>query len=335
MISSMSTTGDEHPVCHPDCTHRSRTDKARADIATEPPRNVGHRGRELPRVAWAIITTVLALLLAPALSAAAARPDVQSVSALVVDDLGNRLYGKNTTRPRPIASITKLMTAMVVLDAGLPLDDVIQITEQDLDRLRHSRSRLRIGEAMLSRQDMLTVALMSSDNRAAAALGRTTFAGGTPEFVDAMNRKAAELGMWSSRFADASGLDAHNQSTADDLARLVEAAARYPLIRAITSTGETTMHPFAERGPLPYRNTNPLVRDANWQVEVSKTGYINEAGRCLVMQAVIGGHRLRIVLLGAAGKYTPFADAKRLRSWLETGPLNPESVAASGWSSWE
>jgi D-alanyl-D-alanine endopeptidase (penicillin-binding protein 7) len=279
----------------------------------------------------------IALVLLPPLASGvvADRPDVHSAAALVVDDLGNRLYGKNTTRARPIASITKLMMAMVVLDAGLPLDDPIEITEQDRDRLRHSRSRLRIGEAMLSRQDMLTVALMSSDNRAAAALGRTTFAGGTPEFVDAMNRKAAALGMWDSRFADASGLDAQNQSTAEDLVRLVEAAARYPLIRAITSTGETTMHPFTERGPLPYRNTNPLVRDANWRVEVSKTGYINEAGRCLVMQTVIGGYRLRIVLLGANGKYTPFADAKRLRSWLETGPLNPESVAASRWSSWE
>ncbi len=282
-----------------------------------------------------LIAVALFLLFPAAAGLAADRPDVRSASVLVIDELGNRLYGKNTRQPRPIASITKLMTAMVVLDAGLPLDDLIAITEQDRDRLRHSRSRLRIGEAALSRKDMLTVALMSSDNRAAAALGRTTFAGGTPVFVDAMNRKAAALKMWDSRFADASGLDAGNQSTAEDLARMVEAAGRYPLIRAITSTGETTMQPFTERGPLPYRNTNPLVRNAEWEVEVSKTGYINEAGRCLVMQTLIGGYRLRIVLLGASGKYTPFADARRLRDWLRAGPLNPESITASRWSSWE
>lgn len=265
----------------------------------------------------AFALSVLAAGLAP-VGAALAKPEIHSGAALVIDHNGNRLYGKNTTEVRPIASITKLMTAMVVLDADLPMDDRITITEADRDRLRYSSSRLRIGEATLSREDMLRVALMSSDNRAAAALGRTTFADGTPRFVEAMNGKARALGMRDSRFADASGLDAGNESTAEDLVRLIHAAAQYPFIREVTSTGAFTAHPFKTRGPLQYRNTNPLVRDARWNVELSKTGYIHEAGRCLVMQAVIEDRRLYIVLLNAQGKLTPMADSQRLRDWLRT-----------------
>ena len=250
---------------------------------------------------------------------ASAGPDIQSGAALIIDHYGNRLYGKNTTEVRPIASLTKLMTAMVVLDADVPLEDPITITEQDRDRLRWSRSRLHIGEATLSRGDMLRVALMASDNRAAAALGRTTFAGGTPDFVAAMNEKAAALGMRSSHFADSSGLDGANESTAEDLVRMVHAAAQYPFIREATSTGEFTAHPYGGGGAVQYRNTNPLVRDARWNVELSKTGYVNEAGRCLVMQAVFARRRLYIVLLNAQGKYTPVADVRRLRDWLEAG----------------
>ncbi|MGB5831473.1 MAG: serine hydrolase [Thiohalocapsa sp.] len=249
---------------------------------------------------------------------AVAGPDIRSGSALVIDHYGNRVYGKNTTKVRPIASITKLMTAMVVLDAQVPLDDRITITEQDRDRLRWSRSRLRIGEAILSRRDMLRVALMSSDNRAAAALGRTTFAGGTADFVASMNEKAVALGMRDTHFADASGLNVGNQSTAEDLIRLVHASSQYPFIREVTSTGEFTAHPFDKRGSLQYRNTNPLVRDPRWDVELSKTGYINEAGRCLVMQAVVAGRRLYIVLLNGQGKMTPVGDSNRLRDWLKT-----------------
>lgn len=260
--------------------------------------------------------------------AAVAGPDIRSGSALVIDHYGHRVYSKNASEVRPIASITKLMTAMVVLDADVPLDDRITITEQDRDRLRWSRSRLRIDEATLSRRDMLRVALMSSDNRAAAALGRTTFAGGAPDFVAAMNAKAAALGMRDSRFADASGLAVDNQSTAEDLIRLVHAASHYPFIREVTSTGEFTAYPYADRGALSYRNTNPLVRDARWQVELSKTGYISESGRCLVMQAVIGDRRLYIVLLNGQGKLTPVADSIRLRDWLNTdGDRRTASVA--------
>ncbi len=279
-------------------------------------------------VAASPVLFVILLLLS---GAAVAGPDIRSGAALIIDHYGNRVYGKNTTDVRSIASITKLMTAMVVLDADVPLDDRITITEQDRDRLRWSRSRLRIGKATLSRRDMLRVALMSSDNRAAAALGRTTFAGGTPDFVAAMNAKATALGMDDSRFADASGLDGNNQSTAEDLIRMVHAASQYPLIREITSTGEYTAHPYGNRGALEYRNTNPLVRDRRWEVELSKTGYIHEAGRCLVMQAVIAGRRLYIVLLNGQGKMTPVGDSNRLREWLKTnGDRRTASVARGG-----
>jgi D-alanyl-D-alanine carboxypeptidase len=197
----------------------------------------------------ALATAFKAVLIASCLPAAAfAGPDIRSGAALVIDHDGTRVFSRNATEVRSIASITKLMTAMVVLDADVPLDDRITITEQDRDRLRWSRSRLRIGEATLSRRDMLQVALMSSDNRAAAALGRTTFAEGTPRFVEAMNERAASLGMLDSRFADASGLDAGNRSTAEDLVRLIHAASQYPLIREITSTGEFTAHPYETRG---------------------------------------------------------------------------------------
>lgn len=272
---------------------------------------------------------VLGSLLLIALSVQAAGPEIHSGAALIIDHEGNRLFERNPTEVRPIASITKLMTAMVVLDAEIPLDDRITITEADRDRLRWSRSRLRIGEARLTRQDLLRTALISSDNRAAAALGRTTFAGGTPAFVEAMNEKARSLAMRDTSFADASGLDAGNQSTAEDLVRLINAAARYPVIREITSTGETEVSPHAGRGPLPYRNTNPLTRDERWTVELSKTGYLNEAGRCLVMQAVIEDRRVYAIFLNAQGKLTPIGDANRLRQWLaEADDLKTTSLSA-------
>jgi D-alanyl-D-alanine endopeptidase (penicillin-binding protein 7) len=263
--------------------------------------------------------------------ASAASLEIRSGVALIIDHEGNRLFERNPKQVRPIASITKLMMAMVVIDADVPLDDRITITEADRDRLRWSRSRLRIGEARLSRLDLLRTALISSDNRAAAALGRTTFAGGTEAFVEAMNEKARALGMHDTNFADASGLNAANQSTAEDLVRLVNAAAQYPLIREITSTGETEVEPHAHRGPLPYRNTNPLTRDERWKVELSKTGYLNEAGRCLVMQAVVENRRIYAIFLNAQGQLTPIGDANRFRRWLqETDELKPMSLSARG-----
>jgi D-alanyl-D-alanine endopeptidase (penicillin-binding protein 7) len=245
--------------------------------------------------------------------------DIRSASALVVDERGDRLFGKNTNQIKPIASITKLMTAMVVLDAEVSLDTPITIREDDRDQLRHSRSRLRIDQATLPRREMLRVALIASDNRAAAALGRTTFPGGTAEFVAAMNRKARSLGMQDTQFVDSSGLDNRNRATAEDLLHLIRGAAQYPFIRDATSRGELTVYPFADGSPLEYRNTNVLVRNPNWNVELSKTGFINEAGHCLVMQTEIQGRRLSIVFLDAVGKLTPVGDSNRLRNWLLAG----------------
>jgi serine-type D-Ala-D-Ala endopeptidase (penicillin-binding protein 7) len=245
-------------------------------------------------------------------------PEIRSASALVIDEDGNRIYAKNTRLVKPIASITKLMTTVVVLDSGIALDAPITILEEDRDTLRHSRSRLRIGQATLSRREMLMIALMASDNRAAAALART-YPGGTARFVETMNRKAQELGMSDTWFADSSGLDNRNRSTAEDLVKLVRGAAKYDFIRQATSRGELTVYPFADRSPLEYRNTNSLVRNPLWDVELSKTGYINEAGHCLVMQTKIDGRRLYVVFLDAVGKLTPVGDSNRLRSWLGGG----------------
>jgi D-alanyl-D-alanine endopeptidase (penicillin-binding protein 7) len=245
---------------------------------------------------------------------------LRSAVALVADRYGRRVYAKHSGDVKPIASITKLMTAMVVLDADLPMDERITILEVDRDRLRHSRSRLRTDRATLSRRELLTIALMSSENRAAAALGRTSLPGGTPAFVEAMNRKAKSLGMRHSHFADASGLNGANRSTAEDLVKMLQAASRYPFIRKATTTAEKTVSPYASGATLDYRNTNILIRNANpnWDMGVSKTGYINEAGRCLAMQAQIGGRIFYVVFLQASGKLTPVGDSNRVRKWLES-----------------
>jgi D-alanyl-D-alanine endopeptidase (penicillin-binding protein 7) len=246
--------------------------------------------------------------------------EIQSAAALVVDESGRPVYAKHTRDQKPIASITKLMTAMVVLDSAAPLDEPLTILETDRDQLRHSRSRLRIDRAAtLQRWEVLAVALMSSDNRAAAALGRTNFPGDKPAFVAAMNSKAAALGMADTHYADPTGLDGANRSTAEDLVKLVRAAAEYPLIRELTTRPTMEVHPYGDEATLAYRNTNPLVQDPTWRVELSKTGYVNEAGHCLVMRTVIDGRRFDMVLLDSAGKRTPVGDSNRLRKWLRAG----------------
>jgi serine-type D-Ala-D-Ala endopeptidase (penicillin-binding protein 7) len=289
-----------------------------------PPARPGHAIKDIGRMLLPALMLLCLILCSDAFAATQHQGSgtsalkINSASALIVDERGNRIYGKNTREVKPIASVTKLMTAMVVLDSGVSLDAPVTIIEADRDTLRHSRSRLRIGQATLSRREMLTVALMSSDNRAAAALARTS-PGGTPQFVAAMNRKAQALGMHDTSFADSSGLDNRNRSTAEDLVKMVRASARYPLIREATSRGEMTVHPFADQSALEYRNTNPLVRNPEWHVELSKTGFINEAGHCLVMQTRIGGRRLYVVFLDAVGKLTPVGDSNRLRHWLADG----------------
>ena len=241
--------------------------------------------------------------------------DVKSSAALVIDhDEGRTLYAKNIDSVQPIASITKLMTAMVVLDARLDLQEPITITEDDVDLLKHTTSRLRVG-TVLERDELLRLALMASENRAASALGRG-YPGGLSAFVAAMNQKASDLGMVRTRFVDSSGLSSSNVSTAQDLAKMVTAAYRYPLIQEYTTLTSHTVK-FSNGRSLAFRNTNGLVKDDAWHIDVSKTGYISEAGRCLVMQARIAAKPVIIVLLDSWGKYTRIGDANRIKKWIE------------------
>lgn len=239
---------------------------------------------------------------------------LQSNFALVLDQKsGEALYQKNADTVVPIASITKLMTAMVLLDGAPDLHAPVSISDEDVDYLRGSRSRLSVG-AVLSRETALLLALMSSENRAAHALARH-YPSGLPSFVQAMNAKAKSLGMKDTHFEDPTGLTKNNVSTARDLSKMVAAAQRYPLIREFTTTAEATVD-VAGR-PTVYRNTNPLVKSASWEVGLSKTGYIQEAGKCLVMQARFAEKPVVIVLLDSAGKETRVGDANRVRRWIE------------------
>ncbi len=248
-----------------------------------------------------------------------------SASALVIDqETGQPLLEKQSDTVVPIASISKLMTAMVVLDAKLDLSEVIAIGEEDVDGLKGTRSRLPVGTTM-TRETAMLLALMSSENRAAHALGRH-YPGGMPAFVKAMNQKAHALGMFSSRFEEPTGLSSNNVSTAKDLARMVAAAARYPEIRHFSTTEEARVD---LNGHIrDFRNTNALVRSDNWEIGVSKTGYISEAGRCLVMQARVADKPVVIVLLDSAGKMTRVGDANRIKRWMESASLTPERKPA-------
>jgi D-alanyl-D-alanine endopeptidase (penicillin-binding protein 7) len=239
---------------------------------------------------------------------------LRSASALVQDaDTGEIVFTKNSEAVVPIASITKLMTAMVIIDRGLDLEDRIVLSREDVDLKKGSRSRLKPG-GVLTRRDLLLLALMASENRAAAALGRT-YPGGTEVFVDAMNRKAAELGMTDSRFVDPTGLNSGNVSSARDLAKLVNAAHGYDLIREFSTQARTTVSFYGR--PMTFRNTNGLVRSSHWEIGLSKTGYISEAGRCLVMRVRMASKDLIVVLLDSWGKQSRIGDANRLKRWLE------------------
>jgi len=250
-----------------------------------------------------------------------------SLNAVIVDASANRsVYAKGADAVTPIASLTKLMTAMVTLDAALPPDEKITIDMDDLDYLKGSHSRLRMG-AELPRSEMLRLALMSSENRAASSLART-YPGGTRAFVAAMNAKAAALGMTHTRYADSTGLSAQNVSTANDLAMLVAAAAEYPQIRDFSTTASHYVEVQPTGQILGYNNTNNLVKNGQWDIKLSKTGYIREAGKCLVMLATIASKPFVIVLLDSAGKYTRLGDAQRVRHWLETGETLPASAEA-------
>jgi len=261
---------------------------------------------------------------ASALVGASNEPSLKSAGVLVLDPTtGQTLYSKNADEVTPIASITKLMTAMVVLDAKLALDEALQITNEDIDLLKNTKSRLPIG-SHFRRDDLMRLALMASDNRAASALGRN-YPGGLPAFVDAMNLKSRELGLTHTRFVDSSGLAPGNVSSAGDLGKLVMAASGYELIREYSTTEAVNVTLPDSKRKLSFVNTNRLVRGSEWQIGLSKTGYISESGLCLVMQAIIANQPVVIVLLDSWGKLTRVGDANRIKKWLEKNPSKVRS----------
>lgn len=246
--------------------------------------------------------------------AAPTEPQLKSSSVLVMDEeTGEILYSRNADAVLPIASITKLVTAMVILDAKLPLDETVRISNADVDLLKGTRSRLRVGTE-LSRDDLLKLALMASENRAASALGGS-YPEGREAFVEAMNKKVLELGMRGTYFVEPTGLSSSNVSTAEDLGKLVRAAQDYPLIREYSTLSEHRV--AVGKRKTAFANSNSLVRSGKWEIGLQKTGYISEAGRCMVLQAKVAARSVVIVLLDSWGKYTRAADANRIRHWLD------------------
>jgi D-alanyl-D-alanine endopeptidase (penicillin-binding protein 7) len=282
-----------------------------------------------------ILRCVASILAATALAGwgmvatAADEPALRSAAALVVDaDTGEVLHAKNADSVVPIASITKLMTAMVTIDAILPLEESITITAEDAQAAKSKRrARVPVG-ATLTRGELLQLALMASENVAAVALGRT-YPGGMDAFVAAMNTKAADLEMTGSRFVEPTGLSSENVATAGDLAKLVRAAGEYSRIAEYSTTPSAE---YTIRGRrVAFANTNGLVRGNSWEIALSKTGFINAAGRCLVMEAKVATRTLIIVLLDSVGKYTRIGDANRIRQWLDPeflAPAEPRARAA-------
>ncbi|MBI3727827.1 MAG: D-alanyl-D-alanine endopeptidase [Burkholderiales bacterium] len=241
--------------------------------------------------------------------------DLKSNVAYVVDqDSSKVLFEKNSEVSLPIASITKLMTSLVVVEAHQDMDEQIEVTNDDIDKEKNTSSRLKIG-AKLSRSDMLHIALMSSENRAASALGRS-YPGGLPAFVTAMNTKAQQLGMSDTHYVDSSGLSSQNRASARDLVKLVNAAYQHPVIRQYSTDSKYVVAPGGKN--LEYGTSNKLVINPAWEIGLQKTGYIAEAGRCLVMQAMIEGRNIVMVFLDSKGKYSRLADADRMKKWLET-----------------
>jgi D-alanyl-D-alanine endopeptidase (penicillin-binding protein 7) len=251
--------------------------------------------------------------------------DLKSSVALVMDsDTNEILFSKNPGAVLPIASLTKLMTAVVVTDAKLPLSEPLTITDDDVDTEKNSRSRLRVGTT-LSREEMLHLALMSSENRAAHALGRA-YPGGLEAFVAAMNAKARVLGMNNTHYVEPTGLSSRNQSSARDLATLVKAAQEYPLIREFSTSPEYEVE--VGKRATQFRTTDALVRSPSWDILLQKTGYITEAGRCLVMQARMAGRKLIMVFLDSAGAHSHIGDAERVRRWVAALPARTPVMPA-------
>lgn len=273
---------------------------------------------DFSRVLGGVIAAALVAL--GASSAFATGPNLVSQAALIIDaKTGEPIFAKNSSHVTPIASITKLMTAIVVLDADQFLDEKLTITLEDLDFLKGSRSKLSIGESF-TRREMLTLALMSSENRAANALGRY-YPGGYPAAVRAMNAKAKALGMEHTRFVDTTGLSPQNVSTAKDLATLVTAANNYPLIASLSTQREQLLTSDETGRTYHFGNSNGLVRTDGWDISLQKTGFISEAGRCVVMLAKIAQRPVIMVLLDSVGKFSRIGDANRIKTWMETGEV--------------
>lgn len=252
--------------------------------------------------------------------------DLKSSVALVIDqDTREVLFSKNDHAVLPIASLTKLMTGVIISGAKLPLDEMITVTQDDVDTEKGSSSRLRVGTT-LTRGELLHLALMSSENRAAHALGRT-YPGGLATFVSLMNAKAKMLGMPDTSYVEPTGLSSRNQSSAQDLATLVIAAHGDPMLRELTTS--TGYQVAVGSHTLQYNNTNRLVKNPEWDIGLQKTGYISEAGQCLVMQTKIAGRKLVMVFLDSAGKLSRLGDAERVRRWVESGPVIDRKVNIS------
>jgi serine-type D-Ala-D-Ala endopeptidase (penicillin-binding protein 7) len=248
--------------------------------------------------------------------------ELKSSVAFVIDqDTNEVLLNKNSRAVLPIASITKLMTAVIVTEANLPMDEALTVSPEDVEATAGSRSRLALG-TQLSRNEMLHLALMASENRAAHVLGRS-YPGGMQAFVAAMNAKASALGMADTRYVEPTGLSVDNRSSALDLTRLVRAAYKYPNIRDLSTSLEAVVGVGEQHKQTQFRNTNGLVRNPEWEIGLQKTGYISAAGRCLVMQAQLAGRKLIMVLLDSAGKYSRLGDAERIKNWLAAAPALP------------
>jgi len=275
---------------------------------------------------WAESGPPVAVTKAPLVTPDVTKLRLASANALVLDARADQpIYAKGADTVQPIASVTKLMTAMVVLDAEQSLDEPINVGVADIDVLKGSHSRLGLGSE-LPRGEMLRLALMASENRAASSLARH-YPGGMEACVDAMNRKAVALGMNNTHFDDPTGLSSANVSTASDLSRMVRAAAEYELIRTYTTTPSHYVEVQPSGRILGFSNTNSLVRAGQWDITVSKTGFIREAGKCLVMLANIASRPVVIVLLDSYGRLTRIGDANRVKYWLETGRTLPISKA--------
>jgi D-alanyl-D-alanine endopeptidase (penicillin-binding protein 7) len=251
--------------------------------------------------------------------------DLKSSVAYVLDQNTNEvLFSKNPQAVLPIASITKLMTALVVVEAGLPLDEKLTVSEEDIDTEKHTRSRLAVGTT-LTRGEMLHLALMASENRAANALGRH-YPGGLSAFVAAMNAKAISLGMVDTHYVEPTGLSSRNQSSAKDLATLVNVSSQIPLLRDLSTSREARV--ALGKRLVQFRSTNGLLSNPLWDIGLQKTGFINEAGKCVVMQARMAGRQLIMVFLDSSGKASRIADAERMRKWLAAQTGDTATVSA-------